>query len=140
MVFPILNQTTMNNDLLQDNQQPGNFRSYTNSINLPNSEQLRRCILIYVALKKKSQTSSDQPMKQLNFNLYNLNSYSFLFYKVITLNTQIYNRQITFIIIILWPNNCIVTYLFSIYNTALCTCPLLQKTVQIFALKVSGDN
>lgn len=79
-------------------------------------------------------------MKQLNFNLYNLNSYSFLFYKVITLNTQIYSRQITFIVIILWANNCIVTYLFSIYNTALCTCPLLQKTVQIFALKVSGDN
>lgn len=95
----------MNKDLLQDNQQPGNFRSYTNSINLPNSEQLRRCILIYVALKKKKkktfQTSSDQPMKQLNFNLYNLNSYSFLFYKVITLNTQIYSRQITFIVIIL---------------------------------------
>lgn len=69
----------MNKDLLQDNQQPGNFRSYTNSINLPNSEQLRRCILIYVALKKKKtfQTFSDQPMKQLNFNLYNLNSYSF---------------------------------------------------------------
>lgn len=43
-------------------------------------------------------------MKQLNFNLYNLNSYSFLFYKVITLNTQIYRRQITFIVIILWPN------------------------------------
>lgn len=33
-----------------------------------------------------------------------------------------------------------VTYLPSIYNTALCTCPLLQKTVQIFALKVSGDS
>lgn len=95
----------MNKDLLQDNQQPGNFRSYTNSINLPNSEQLRRCILIYVALKKTTfQTSSDQPMKQLNFNLYNLNSYRFLFYKVITLNTQIYSRQITFIVIILWPN------------------------------------
>lgn len=93
----------MNKDLLQDNQQSGNFRSYTNSINLPNSEQLRRCILIYVALKKKktSQTSSDQPMKQLNLNLYNLNSYSLLFYKVITLNTQIYSRQITFIVILL---------------------------------------
>lgn len=40
-------------------------------------------------------------MKQLNLNLYNLNSYSLLFYKVITLNTQIYSRQITFIVILL---------------------------------------
>jgi len=32
-------------------------------------------------------------MKHLNFNLYNLNSYSPLLYKIVTLHTQIYNKQ-----------------------------------------------
>lgn len=35
-----------------------------------------------------------RPMKHLNFNLYNLNSsYSPLLYKIVTLHTQIYNKQ-----------------------------------------------
>lgn len=42
-------------------------------------------------------------MEPLNFNLYNLSStYKFfLFYRVLTLHTQIYSRQINFIEIII---------------------------------------
>lgn len=37
VVFPVLNQTTMNKDLLQDKSAAqGTSRSYTNSIKLPN--------------------------------------------------------------------------------------------------------
>lgn len=76
-------------------------------------------------------------MKQLNLNLYNLNSYSLLFYKVITLNTQIYSRQITFIVILLWPGctspTCLL-YIIQLYAPVHCfrkRCKYLHLRFQV---------
>ena len=99
-VFNQLNQkTSANRNLLQDIQQLEDLRLHKVTDNAKFLKFLQvwfsSCGIFSVDLYIKDNPHLfRQPMRHLDFNLYNLNSsYSPLLYKIVTLHTQIYNKQ-----------------------------------------------